>query len=286
MNNISTGAKAGDRRKSNLAQLEIDLRTPLYDTPSRELEENHLRVALDLLEMKARHRWSDLTMDDLFRWLKKCFLKDNTCASSLNEAKKIMCPLNLSHTKYHACVNDCIIYQNEHVDETTCPVCKADRYKRGTRKAHRKVVWYFPLMQRYFADSKEANLMLWHSDRKAVVFLDPKWVEDPVLTHPSDASQWRALDEEYYKECGRDPRNIRLGASTDGLNPFGNQSSKHNTWLVSIWMYNIPLVVPEEDVHTHEYANSRDDTATERYQPVSRVVEGRVRPLWEEGVET
>jgi hypothetical protein len=45
--------------------------------------------------------------------------------------------------------------------------------------------------------------MPWHTERKAMVLLEPKWVEDPVLTHPSDASQWRALDEEYYKEFGR-----------------------------------------------------------------------------------
>jgi hypothetical protein len=37
--------------------------------------------------------------------------------------------------------------------------------------------------------------------------------------------------------------------------------------------------VPEEEVHTYEYANSRADTARERYQPVSRVVEGRARHL-------
>jgi hypothetical protein len=36
INNISTGVKAGDRRKSKLAQLEIDSRTPLYDAPGRE----------------------------------------------------------------------------------------------------------------------------------------------------------------------------------------------------------------------------------------------------------
>jgi hypothetical protein len=104
-------------------------------------------------------------------------------------------------------------------------------------------VWYFPQrrrLQRYFADPKEAKLMLWHADRKAAVLLDPKWVEEPVLMHPSDASQWRVLDEEYYEEFGRDPRNIRLGASTDGLTPFGNQSSKHITWPVFVWMYNIP----------------------------------------------
>jgi hypothetical protein len=90
MNNISTGTRAGNRWKSKLAQLEIHSRTPLYDTPGREPEENHLRVALDLLEMKARHGWSDSSMDDLFRWLKKRFPKDNMCAGSLKEAKKIM----------------------------------------------------------------------------------------------------------------------------------------------------------------------------------------------------
>jgi hypothetical protein len=148
MNNISIGARAGDRWKSKLAQLEIDLRTLLYDAPSHEPEENYLRVALDLLEMKARHRWSDSSVDNLFRWLKKRFPKDNSCAGSLNEAKKIVSPLDLPHTKYHACINDCIIYWNEHADETTCPVCKADRYKRGTKKAPRKVVWYFPLRHR------------------------------------------------------------------------------------------------------------------------------------------
>jgi hypothetical protein len=66
MDNISTGARAGNRWKSKLAQLKIDSRTPLYNAPGREPEENRLRAALDLLEMKARHGWSDSSMDDLF----------------------------------------------------------------------------------------------------------------------------------------------------------------------------------------------------------------------------
>ena len=88
-----------------------------------------------------------------------------------------MCPLDLPHTKYHACVRDCIIYRNEHADETTCPVCGADRYKRGTKKAPRKVVWYFPLipcLQRYFMDPKEAKLMRCHAERKEAVLSDPE----------------------------------------------------------------------------------------------------------------
>ena len=110
--------------------------------------------------------------------------------------------------------------------------------------------------------------MRWHAERKEAVLNDPERIENPVLTHPSDASQWKAFDDEY-EGFGKEPRNIRLGASTDRLNLFGNQSSTHSTWPVFVWIYNLPLVVHEEEVHTHEYANSRVDTARERYQPVS-----------------
>ena len=147
-----------------------------------------------------------------------------------------MCPLDLPHEKYDACINDCYIYRKEDANKTTCPVCNAARYKKG-KKVPRKVVWYFPLtprLQRYFADPKEAKLMRWHAERKK-----PNDENDPKLRHPADASQWKALDIEY-RSFGEEPRNIRLGASTDGLNPFGNQSSAHSTWPVFVCIYNLP----------------------------------------------
>jgi hypothetical protein len=63
----------------------------------------------------------------------------NTCPSSIKEAKKIGCPFDLPHVKYHACINDYIIYQGEHAAKTACPVCSAARYKKG-KKAPQKVV--------------------------------------------------------------------------------------------------------------------------------------------------
>jgi hypothetical protein len=83
--------------------------------------------------------------------------------------------------------------------------------------------------------------MRWHAERKMAVMNDQKKKldEDVVLTHPSDATQWKALDTEY-RSFGTEPRNIRLGASTDGLNPFGSQSSTHSTWPVFVWIYNLP----------------------------------------------
>ena len=92
-----------------------------------------------------------------------------------------------------------------------------------------------PCLQCHFVDPKEAKLMQWHAERD-------KPEEDPekgrILTHPSDASQWQDLDA--VTNFGGDARNVRLGMSTDGLNPFGNQSSTHSTWPVFVWPYNLP----------------------------------------------
>ena len=142
-------------------------------------------------------------------------------------------------------------------------MCGAARYKKGKKTAPRKVVWYLliiPCLQRIFTVPKEAKLIRWHAERNKPENDDENEEADKMLRHPSDAKQWEALDFEY-PTFGDDPRNIRLGVSTDGLNPFGNQSSTHSTWPVFVWMYNLPLAMHEEEVHTNEYANSRAKTA-------------------------
>jgi hypothetical protein len=42
-------------------------------------------------------------------------------------------------------------------------------------------------------------------------------------------------------------------------------------------MYNIPLAIHEEEVHTHEYANSRDDKTKVQYQSLPAAIEGGTR---------
>ena len=99
-------------------------------------------------------------------------------------------------------------------------------------------------MQQYFADPKVAKLLRWHADREEKKreddTNDPEIdKKDKMLSHPKDASQWQALNFEDL-EFGNGPRNIVLGASTDGVNPFGSQRSTHSTWPVFVWMYNLP----------------------------------------------
>ena len=54
---------------------------------------------------------------------------------AFGEAKKIVCPFDLPHEIYHVCINDCYIFREGDADKTTCPVCKAARYKKGRNKA-------------------------------------------------------------------------------------------------------------------------------------------------------
>ncbi|KAK1610053.1 hypothetical protein QYE76_033726 [Lolium multiflorum] len=198
--------------EAKLAQMEVDGMTPLY--PGCRPEDTRLSVTLECLEMKAEHKWTDSSFSDNMKSWHARLPKDNTLPTSIDEAKKVVCPLDLPHVKYHACINDCALFRNEYKDRTTYP--------------------------------KEAKLMQWHAERE-------KPADDPekgkILTHPADASQWNALDIEFADEFGSEPRNIRLGMSTDGLNPFGNQSSTHSTWPVFVWPYNLPPAVHKAAVN-------------------------------------
>jgi hypothetical protein len=60
-----------------------------------------------------------------------------------------------------------------------------------------------------------------------------------MLINLADGSQWRKIDVKYKDFAGK-ARNIRFGLSTDGFNPFGEFTSGHSTWLVTLCMFNLP----------------------------------------------
>ena len=224
----TTSERVASREEAKLAQLELDSKTPLYE--GCRPQDTRLSFTLDLLKTKAKSKWSDTSLDEHLNFLQETYPKGNMCPTSIEEAKKIVCPLDFPHVRYHACINDCIIYRNENAEKTICPKCNASRYKKdGKKKTPQKVVWYFPLtprLQRYFVDRKEAELMRWHKEREK-----PDDGDEPKLRHPADASQWRALKGEDV-DFAADPRNIVLGVSTDGINPYGNQNTNHSSWPV------------------------------------------------------
>ena len=126
------------REKAKLAQMEIDGKTPLYS--GCRPEDTRLQVTLDALEMKAQSKWTDMSFTRNLKFMHDRLPEGNTLPTSIDEAKKVVCPLDLPHVKYHACINDCVIYRGEYKDITKCLVCDIGRYKGAKSKFLEK--WY------------------------------------------------------------------------------------------------------------------------------------------------
>jgi len=61
---------------------------------------------------------------------------------------------------------------------------------------------------------------------------------DNILRHPVDSPQWKKIDETCPK-FGVEQRNLRLVLATDGMNLYGNLSSKHSSRLVLLMICNL-----------------------------------------------
>ncbi|XP_071677558.1 uncharacterized protein [Lolium perenne] len=218
-----------EKERLKLEKMLEDHNKLLY--PNCENGQKKLGTTLELLQWKAENGTSDKGFEKLLKIIKKMLPGENVLPSSTYEAKKVVCPLGLEVQKIHACINDCILYRGEYENLNACPVCSALRYKirrddpgdvegesTPRKRVTAKVMSYAPIiprLKRLFQNKEHAKLLRWHKeDRK----------KDVMLRHPADGSQWRKIDREF-KSFSDDARNLRFGLSTDGFNPFGEQSS-------------------------------------------------------------
>src|SRR4051812_12976070 len=124
-------ARGAAREKAKLAQLEKDAITKLYEGCNDG--DTRLNVTLGAMDMQAKNKWTDESFDDNMPFWHYRLSKGNTCPTSIAKAKKVLCPLDLLHVKYHVFLNDCMIYRGEDAEKTTCSVRGVSRYKRGKK---------------------------------------------------------------------------------------------------------------------------------------------------------
>ena len=96
-------------------------------------------------------------------------------------------------------------------------------------------MWYLPVIDRLcaiFRNPEDAKLMSWHA-------FDERTKDDGKLRHPSDGKYWKRFNAKFLV-FGDEVRNVRFALSIDGMNPFGDLSSSHNTWPVILTIYNLP----------------------------------------------
>lgn len=84
-------------------KIENDSKMPLYPGCTAF---TRLSAVLALVNLKAQFGWSDKSFTELLVLLKKLLPEQNTLPKSQYEAKKILCPVEMSYQKIHACPND------------------------------------------------------------------------------------------------------------------------------------------------------------------------------------
>ncbi|XP_025886273.1 uncharacterized protein [Solanum lycopersicum] len=206
---------------------------------------------------------------------------------SFYKAKKVIKDLGLHYEKIHACTNDCILFWNDNAKLDNCSVCGASRWKNvhndlnnKVTKIPVKVLRYFPLkprLQRIFMCSETSVAMRWHDTEQLI---------DGNLRHPADGEAWKDFDS-LHPDFANDARNVRLGLSSDGFNPFRTMSISHSTWPVMLMNYNLSpwTCMKSENIMLSMIIpgpSSPENDIDVYLQPLI----AELKELWEVGVET
>lgn len=94
-------------------------------------------------------------------------------------------------------------------------------------------VRHFPLIPRLirmFHSRVLYDMMTWTAQNKS---------SDGKCRHIGDSPHWKWIDRRW-PEFGGESRNVCLGLSLDGMNPFGDKNIQYSCWPVTILNYNIP----------------------------------------------
>ena len=105
------GPKKGMIGYKDLPTIDADSKKEFY--PCCKKKYSRLSATLALLRFKTANGLSNQGFTDMLGLLKEILPEDNLLPRSTNEAKKIVCPLELEVQKIHACANDCILYHAE-----------------------------------------------------------------------------------------------------------------------------------------------------------------------------
>ncbi|KAL8124215.1 hypothetical protein AgCh_012013 [Apium graveolens] len=85
-------------------------------------------------------------------------------------------------------------------------------------------------LKRLYMSSRTNEHMSWHAKYPA---------KDGELNHPADGQAWKDFNKAHPRFAS-EPRNVRLGLSTNGFNPFGHSAVPYSCWPVIVTPYNLP----------------------------------------------
>jgi hypothetical protein len=208
-------------------------RIPLYQGSAMTTME----ATTILLNILREGGVSNVVISEVFAELHCAILpQPNTLPDNEYEASDVLRRLGLSFQSIHACPNGCVLFRGVHKDAMVCPDCRSMRMvRRGSSMVPQRVLRYFPIiprLKRMFRSPLQAAAMTWHAR------VDPR---DKLVRHVSQGRAWAHVNTSpHFENFGDDPRNLRLGLTTDGINPFSEKRSVYSTWPVLLLNYNVP----------------------------------------------
>ncbi|XP_039123357.1 uncharacterized protein LOC120259972 [Dioscorea cayenensis subsp. rotundata] len=199
-----------------------------------------LSAVARLLTIKSEFHISERCYDAVLQFMKEALPANNKLVDNFYNTKKFVAGLGLPCEKIHCCINGCMLYWGKDSDRRSCKVCDHPRYKSGKKGignhkdySPNQKMYYFPLtprLQRLYASKVTAKDMRWHKEH------DEK---DGVICHPSEAEAWKQFDL-IHPLFASEARNVRLGLSADGFQPFGQSGKQYSCWPIIITPYNLP----------------------------------------------
>ncbi|XP_043815326.1 uncharacterized protein LOC122724434 [Manihot esculenta] len=199
-----------------------------------------LSTVARLMNMKLEHHFSVKCFDQIIEFVKEVLPEDNVLPDNFYKTKKLIEGLGLPVEKIDCCRNNCMIYWSGDGELQECKFCQLPRYKRTVNSLTKQVVqkpykkmYYFPLtprLQRLYASDATAPHMRWHAEHE---------YEEGVMHHPSDSPAWKHFNA-CYPLFGLEIRNVMLGLSTDGFQPFGQSGQQYSSWPIILTPYNLP----------------------------------------------
>ncbi|KAG7533063.1 Transposon En/Spm-like [Arabidopsis thaliana x Arabidopsis arenosa] len=239
-------AEGLDKEEDEFLAKLADAETPLY--PSC-LNHSKLSAIVTLFRLKTKNGWSNKSFNELLETLSEMLPADNVLHTSLYEVKKFLKSFDMGYEKIHACVNDCCLFRKNYKKLDSCPKCSASRWKTNLHTGEikkgvpQKVLRYFPIiprLKRMFRSEEMAKDLRWHFSNKS---------SDGKLRHPVDSVTWDQMNAKY-PSFAAEERNLRLGLSTDGFNPFIMKNTRYSCWPVLLVNYNLPpdLCMKKENI--------------------------------------
>ncbi|XP_024010078.1 uncharacterized protein LOC112085202 [Eutrema salsugineum] len=228
-------AEGLDKREDEFLAKLADAETPLYPSCASH---SKLSAIVSLFRLKTQNGWSDKSFNELLETLPSMLPEDNVLHTSLYDVKKFLKSFHMGYEKIHACVNDCCLFRKGLKKLDNCPKCKTSRWKTNFQTGElkkgvpQKVLRYFliiPRLKRMFRSEQTAKELRWHFTNKS---------NDGKLCHPVDSVTWDQMNSKY-PLFAAESRNIRLGLSTNGFNPFSMKNTRYSCWPVLLVNYNM-----------------------------------------------